>query len=283
MATPLLGSALLCGHKGHRKGSLASGDYVGDMRKVVLFKSASEEYRSAFNERDYEVIFVEPLQFEWRNAEQLGAALLRPDTGALVLTSARAVEAVARCWDPAKFVLWNAKRVYTLGDATAHKIKLLLGLDALGTTAGNAENLAKIIVQENPPGTKFLFPCGNLSSEVLPNILQAEGMEVESITVYDTSENANLRTTLMELSSSEEDPCGMVFFSPSGCEYIHRQLQTFSNKLFHLPHFAIGNSTAHKIETLGIEIAGIAAKPKAESVMESVHKYFTSQTATVSS
>ncbi|XP_047997035.1 uroporphyrinogen-III synthase-like [Leguminivora glycinivorella] len=248
------------------------------MKKVVLFKGASEEYERAFREHNYETIFVEPLQFTCVNLEALGTAL-RGEYAGLVLTSARAAEAVARCWDPARFVAWSARRVYTVGDATAHKIKLLLGLEALGATAGNAENLAKVIVKENDSSSKFLFPCGNLRSETLPTILQSKGIAVDSLTVYETKENDNLKANLMELDGSTHDPCCMVFFSPSGCEYIHRQLQTFSNRLTDLPYFAIGNSTAHKIENLGVEIAGVAEKPRAESVIESVQKYFAASTS----
>lgn len=244
------------------------------MKKVVLFKSASEEYSRAFSEHDYESIFVEPLRFEIINAHQLSVQLLRRDYDGLVLTSPRAVEALAQCWDPTKFVIWNTKRVYTIGEACCKKIKLQLGLDALGMSAGSSENLAKIIIAENPETSNLLFPSGNLCLETLPTMLQAKGMNVEALTVYETKENEQLRADLMELDSSEENPCCMVFFSPSGCEYIHRQLQTFNNRLYHLPHFAIGNTTAHKIENLGLEVAGVAARPKADSLVESVETFF---------
>lgn len=249
------------------------------MKKVVLFKSVSEDYEKAFNKNNYEAIFVEPLQFIFVNKDDLNDKLLQKDYDGLILTSPRAIEAVSKCWDPTKFVIWNTKRVYTVGDASCHKIKLLLGLEALGTTAGNAENLSKIIMGENSDTSRFLFPCGNLRSEVLPATLQSKGITVDSLTVYETKENENLRNDLMELNNSASNPCCMVFFSPSGCEYIHRQLQTFNNRLFHLPHFAIGNSTAHKIENLGLEIAGVATKPRADSVLESVHNYFTEATS----
>lgn len=248
------------------------------MKKVVLFKSASEEYSTAFNERNFEPIFVEPLQFEVVNAQQLNARLLRSDYDGLVLTSPRAVEALGHCWDPTKFVIWNTKRAYTVGEASCKKIKLQLGLDALGMTAGNTKNLAKIIIDENPDTSNFLFPCGNLCLETLPAMLQAKGMTVDTLTVYESKENKHLRTDLMELNSSEEDPCCMVFFSPSGCEYIHRQLQMFNNRLFHLPHFAIGNTTAHKIENLGLEVAGVAAYPKADSLVDTVETFFSGTT-----
>ncbi|KAJ0173880.1 hypothetical protein K1T71_010026 [Dendrolimus kikuchii] len=244
------------------------------MKKVVLFKSVSEDYQKAFSENDFETVFVEPLQFVFINVNDLFEKLLHNDYDGIILTSPRAIEAVSKCWDPTKFVIWNTKRVYTVGEASCHKIKLLLGLEALGATSGNAENLAKIILKENNENSKFLFPCGNLRSETIPTTLQSAGVTVDALTVYETKENENLKLDLMELNESEEDPCCVVFFSPSGCEYIHRQLQTFSNKLSHLPHFAIGNSTAHKIENLGMEIAGVAAKPKAESLVESVQSYF---------
>ncbi|XP_034835058.1 uroporphyrinogen-III synthase-like [Maniola hyperantus] len=243
------------------------------MKKVVLFKSVSEDYESAFRSHNYETVFVEPLQFEYLNLQELRYRLQDKSYDGIVLTSPRAVEAVSKCWAPSKFAVWNSKRVYTVGEASAHKIKSLLGLEALGGTAGNAENLATLIAKENNEGSKFLFPCGNLRSEILPNILHSKQMSVDAITVYETKENEKLRSSLQELNDRVL-PCCLVFFSPSGCEYIYRQLQTFNNKLSNLPHFAIGNSTAHKIENLGVEIAGVAAKPKAESVIESVQQYF---------
>ncbi|XP_022815037.1 uroporphyrinogen-III synthase-like [Spodoptera litura] len=242
------------------------------MKKVVLFKKESEDYVKAFHECNYRTVFVEPLQFELTCKQELTEKLLQDYTG-IVFTSPRAIEAVSKCWDPTRFVIWNTKKVYTIGDSSCHKIKLLLGLEAMGMSSGNAENLAKLIVQENPANSRFLFPCGNLRSEVLPTILQSSSISVDALTVYETTENKNLRTDLMELNEAD-CPCCMVFFSPSGCEYIHRQLQTFSNVLSELPHFAIGNSTAYKIENLGVEVAGIAATPKAESLVESIQKYF---------
>lgn len=244
------------------------------MKKVVLFKSVSEDYQKVFNENNFEAVFVEPLQFVFINENELAEKLMQKDYDGIIFTSPRAIEAASKCWDPTKFVLWNTKRVYTVGEVSCHKIKLLLGLEALGATTGNAENLAKIIQKENNRNSKFLFPCGNLRSEIIPDVLQASSLIVDTLTVYETKENENLKLVLMELNDSEQDPCCMVFFSPSGCEYIHRQLQTFSNKLSLLPHFAIGNSTAHKIENLGMEIAGVAAKPRPESMVESVLKYF---------
>ncbi|KAF9820530.1 hypothetical protein SFRURICE_009949 [Spodoptera frugiperda] len=242
------------------------------MKKVVLFKSESEDYVKAFLERNYRTVFVEPLQFEFTCKQELSEKLLQDYTG-IVFTSPRAIEAVSKCWDPTRFVIWNTKKVYTIGETSCHKIKLLLGLEALGMSSGNAENLAKLIVQDNPANSRFLFPCGNLRSEVLPTILQSSSISIDALTVYETTENKNLRTDLMELNRADS-PCCMVFFSPSGCEYIYRQLQTFSNVLSELPHFAIGNSTAYKIENLGVEVAGIAEKPRADSLVESVQKYF---------
>lgn len=245
------------------------------MKKIVLFKNESEDYAKAFLDNNYKVVFIEPLQFEFTRQNELSEKLLHADYTGIILTSPRAIEAVSKCWDPTKFVQWSTKKVYSVGDSSSHKIKLLLGLEAVGMTTGNAENLAKLIVNENTNNTKFLFPCGNLRSETLPNILKSTGITTDALTVYETKENEKLKTDLMALNESET-PCCMVFFSPSGCEYIHRQLQTFSNQLSDLPHFAIGNSTAHKIQNLGVDVAGVAAKPQAESVVQSVQNYFTS-------
>lgn len=246
------------------------------MKKVILFKSESEEYQKVFNECNLEAVFIEPLQFVFKNKEELNENLLQNDYDGLILASPRAIEAISKCWDPMKFVIWNTKRIYTVGEASRHNIKLLLGLEALGASSGNAENLTKIILNENTETSKFLFPCGNLRSETILSKLSTSGITVEPIMVYETKENENLKDYLTELNSNTEPLC-MVFFSPSGFEYIHRQLQTFSNKLCNLPYFAIGNSTAHKIESLGVEIAGIAVKPEANSLVESIQNYFNSR------
>ncbi|XP_037962280.2 uroporphyrinogen-III synthase [Plutella xylostella] len=245
------------------------------MKRVVLFKSESEEYARAFSSQQFEAVFVEPLQFQYVGGAALAERLQREYSG-LVLTSPRAAEALARSWaggGAGGAARWAPRRVYVVGEAT-RRAALQLGLAPRGDAAGSADNLATIIVEENPPGSTFLFPCGNLRSETIIETLTAKGMTVDALTVYETMENENLRTHLMELNKSESSPCCMVFFSPSGCEYIYRQLQTFNNRLSALPHFAIGNSTAHRIVNLGADIAGVALKPKPECMVESVHKYF---------
>ncbi|KAI8419681.1 hypothetical protein MSG28_008371 [Choristoneura fumiferana] len=246
------------------------------MKRVVLFKSESEDYRRAFSDHDYEVIFVEPLHFTYVNLAELDEKLNDKGYTGLIVTSPRAVEAAAQRWTVGKFEVWRARRLYAVGAASARQARGRLGLDVRGAAAGSAAALADLVLAENTDPAKFLFPCGNLSSETLPDMLQSKGISVDSLTVYETKENENLREELIKLSALECSLCCMVFFSPSGCEYIHRQLQTFSNGLTQLPYFAIGNSTAHKIENLGVEIAGVAEKPTPESITESVQKYFAS-------
>jgi uroporphyrinogen-III synthase len=243
------------------------------MKRVILFKSASEEYEKAFTDKNYEVKFIEPLQFTYINTEKLNENLQQKYDG-LILTSPRAIDAVSKCWDPSKFVAWNTRKVYTVGEVSRQKIIQLLGLEAQGAMSGNAENLAKVIINENSKCSKFLFPCGNLHSETLPNLLQSAELNLEAVTVYETKENENLGKELTDVNEWESEPCCVVFFSPSGCEYVYRQLQVLNNKLAHIPHFAIGNSTAHKIELFGTDVAGVAAAPKADSVVDSVQKYF---------
>lgn len=243
-------------------------------RKIVLFKSQSDDYDQSFEDSDYEIVYIEPLQFVFVNEDELNQKLSHTEYDGLILTSPRAIEAVSRIWNTEKTVLWSTKKIYTLGDVSGQKIKNLLNLQPGGMSAGNAENLANVIKNENT-AAKFLFPCGNLRSETIITVLENKNMIVDSVTVYDTQESDRLRVNLIDLCNSDSYPCGLVFFSPSGCEYVHRQLQTIINsKLRTLPHFAIGNSTAHKIENLGIEISGVASKPKAENVLETVNKYF---------
>ncbi|CAG9795431.1 unnamed protein product [Diatraea saccharalis] len=245
------------------------------MKKVVLFKSVSEEYEKVFTDNNFEVIFIEPLQFTFINTEELNNKLTQNYDG-LILTSPRAIEAVANLWNPSKFVLWNTKKVYTVGEASRQNVALRLGLEALGSTSGNAENLAKIIADNNSKCSKFLFPCGNKKSETLPNLLQSAEIDVDAVTVYETKENENLQKQLMKVTNLEKELLCVVFFSPSGCEYVYRTLQTLYNRLSDVPHFAIGNTTAHKIENFGVEIAGVAAKPSASSMVETIQKYFAS-------
>lgn len=250
------------------------------MKKVVLFKSESEEWAREFGAADYEAVFVPPLRFEEvaAGAARLATAVREAAHDALVLTSARAAEALARAWRPDSPDAWRHKPLYCVGEATA-RAAAPLGLQARLTGAGSAQALAEGIARQHAAGASLLFPCGNLRVEALADTLRARGMRVEALTVYETREHEQLRGALQALSRAERAPVGMVFFSPSGCEYAHRQLQTFSNRLSSLPHFAIGSSTAHKIENLGVEPAGVAAAPRPAAMLAALQAYFAPQAA----
>ncbi|CAJ0928851.1 unnamed protein product [Ranitomeya imitator] len=74
-----------------------------------------------------------------------------------------------------------------------------LGLSSEGEASGNAEKLADLICSKQIfYSVPILFPCGSLKREVLPKKLQEKNVPLESITVYQTAQHPDIRSSLTD-------------------------------------------------------------------------------------
>ncbi|GGX11522.1 uroporphyrinogen-III synthase [Aquimarina muelleri] len=125
-------------------------------------------------------------------------------------------------------------------------------------TAKNASDLAEIIIKKYR-NISFLFFCGNLRRDELPNLLKQNNVDLKEQIVYKTHLNRIIFKRFFE---------GILFFSPSGVQsYISKN--TISKKTI---AFCIGNTTASEAKKYTNNII-VANKPTVENVIVQAVKY----------
>ena len=124
-------------------------------------------------------------------------------------------------------------------------------------SADYADDLIGSITAET--GKKFIFLCGNLRLNTIPNALRDANIQFQEFEVYKTALHP------MKISGS---PTGILFFSPSA---IKSYLQL--NKIGDAVCFCIGNTTANALQHITPNIV-IAQKPTVENVIIRAIKHF---------
>jgi uroporphyrinogen-III synthase len=166
-----------------------------------------------------------------------------------IFTSKNAVKAIQN----SGMVISNC---FCVGDNT----KKLLQENDLNVleTAQNASDLAKIITKKYK-NNSFLFFCGNLRRDELPNLLEQNNVDVKEQIVYKTHLKSNKFNRMFD---------GILFFSPSGI-----QSYVSENKIGESISFCIGNTTASEARKYTNNII-VANKPTVENVIVQAVKYF---------
>ena len=163
--------------------------------------------------------------------------------------------------------------MYVVGEGTKTWAAAQLGLDTemvRGEEAGKADTLARFIVSDwgtsptpQQPCDKILFPKGNLSKDVLVNILTENNFVVDQVVSYKTVGNPKLQSLLQCLDIPEY----IVIFSPSGVTASLQILQTlYGPELVKVKLIAIGPTTEAEIVKLGFHVYGVVTKPNPASL-----------------
>ncbi|KAM6130544.1 uroporphyrinogen-III synthase isoform 2-T3 [Phoenicopterus ruber ruber] len=232
--------------------------------KVLLLKdpkdkdSGPDPYIKELGLYGFEATLIPVLSFEFVYLESLFEKLSHPECyGGLVFTSPRALEAIKIClkenskneaWSKSLKQRWNTKPAYVVGKATA----------SLG---------------EKPNSSALLFPCGALKREVLPTVLREKGIPLESLTVYQTTQHADLPESLSTYFSQQGIPASVVFFSPSGVKFCLQHIQKLSGDLInHIKFAAIGPTTADALEAAGIPVSCTAESPTPQDLAAGIQK-----------
>ncbi|NXP54621.1 HEM4 synthase, partial [Heliornis fulica] len=246
--------------------------------KVLLLKdpkdkdSGPDPYVKELGLYGFEATLIPVLSFEFISLESLFEKLSHPECyGGLVFTSPRALEAIKIClkenskneaWSKSLKQRWNTKPAYVVGKATASLVEEV-GLTPQGEKSGNAEKLAEYICsREKPNSSALLFPCGALKREVLPTALREKGVLLESLTVYQTAQHADLQDSLSSYFSQQGIPASIVFFSPSGVRFCLQHIEKLSGEFISRIKFsAIGPATAEAMEAAGVPVSCTARSP----------------------
>lgn len=170
-----------------------------------------------------------------------------------IFTSKNAVKAFLR---HSKKINTSDYKAFCVGEKT----KTLLEQNSIKVikNAENASDLADFIVKIHK-NEEFLFLCGNIRREELPEILSKNNIQYTEIETYKTHLIHRKFNRLFD---------GLLFFSPSGIKSYTKE-NSLSKKLV----FCIGNTTATEAEKHTDQII-IANKPTVENVLVQAIKHF---------
>ncbi|MBS1567341.1 MAG: uroporphyrinogen-III synthase [Bacteroidetes bacterium] len=197
-------------------------------------------------------IETEPIQ-SIEVQQEVEQALAKSAT--IVFTSMNAVDAVAGYMDEKPD--W---RVYCIGTATRRLVEEHFGKAAIAGTAPDASELAELIVEEDT-GDEIIFFCGNQRRDELPSILEANGLSLEEIVVYET---VDVPRKLSKVYN------GVLFFSPSAVDSFFSVNKVKEGVLL----FAIGNTTAKTIKKYSSNKVIISDEPGKENLVEKMLEIF---------
>ncbi len=171
----------------------------------------------------------------------------------VIFTSKNAVRAIEKFGT-------NISKCFCVGEST--KQILIKNGQNVVEMAQNASDLAKIIVKKYKKES-FLFFCGNLRRDELPNLLQQHDIHLQEQIVYKTSINPRKFERVFN---------GILFFSPSGVRsYVLKNTIEEPTVVF-----CIGTTTASEAKKYTTNVI-IANKPTVENVIVQAVKYFRNQ------
>lgn len=118
---------------------------------VLLLKSETtdDKYKALLEAKNFEVMIVKTLVFEYKNLDLLREKLLNTDRySGILLSSPRCVSAVSQALERSRIrELWGPKSNFVVGEKTHQEARDNLGLECQGRESGNAKNLSQIIIQ----------------------------------------------------------------------------------------------------------------------------------------
>ncbi len=152
-----------------------------------------------------------------------------------------------------------AKKIFCLSGETRKAVDGLKKKEILGV-ASNAAELAHLILQEKP-GQSVDFICGAQRRDELPDILNAAGIKVKELILYETVLTGRLINSLYN---------GVIFFSPSGVESYFQ-----TNKLpKHAICFCIGDTTAASVKNHSKAQLVVAEQASQQGLIDAVIKFY---------
>ncbi|SIS64022.1 uroporphyrinogen-III synthase [Alicyclobacillus vulcanalis] len=181
---------------------------------------------------------------------------------AWVFTSAAAIRAI-RSFEPAAERLRAAPFAFALGEATWRELRAVHNRAHHFPGVRGASEFADRLIASCPPSLDFVFPCGNLALEALPDALRRAGRRVEAWMVYDTL----LRPEAVERLAAQKGGV-VVLFSPSAVAAIgahpSRGEWLASGRFVFLP---FGQTTAKALDELGVWHLDPPPEPSHEALL----------------
>ncbi|CAL1713762.1 unnamed protein product [Somion occarium] len=264
------------------------------MANVLLLRAASQDapdkYEAAFRAQGYHPVSIPVLETCPVNTSELRRIISRGPVSerlsGVILTSARAVEVwkdviedLVRDGEDPGDADWSRTPFYVVGEATA--TTLLDVSDAFpgspyaprnicgGAQSGTSEKLAHHILHHHPlegPRPTFLYLTGDKNRDTLPSILNAGGVDLKPLQVYETRGSStfahDLRTTLEGLPLASNQ-WWIVHFAPSSANFVTPMIRE---------HFTLPSIDSADQGAGNLRVDAVASKPSPEALLDAIQK-----------
>jgi len=167
----------------------------------------------------------------------------------------------------ARLEAWRDVRIAAVGPATAEALRQA-GLEpALSVRSGGGKALAHALIEKEglAPGHRVLLPQSAIARPELREELEAAGVAVDAVTVYDTvPAGPQAVAPLVAWLDAGQRPDGVVFASPSALRAFldflgERGPEVFANPSVRI--VTIGATTSRAVREAGFEVAAEAEEP----------------------
>ncbi|ELU01454.1 hypothetical protein CAPTEDRAFT_148840 [Capitella teleta] len=255
---------------------------------VLLFKcpsgasEAEDSYVQTLQSAGFHSTCIPALSFNYINDECLVKDLKRPEEfSAMIITSQNGSRGIQHAldkhslneeWKNSLSLQWAKLPCFVVGPATANTVSDL-GLNAVGADTGRGDLLFPLIESTLSKDSKpVLYPCGNLSREVIPQKMAQAGLQLRSVTVYETCPDPGIRSNMRELLEKKKGvPEYLVYFSPSGVKNTWDDLNAVGLPFDRVKVLAIGTTTEEALMTKNVSVL-TAAKPTPRHVLDCLQK-----------
>jgi len=220
--------------------------------------SLAEKYKLKIDFRSF--IHVEGINGQDFRKERIN---LTDHTG-IILTSRNAVDHYFRIAEEMRFTVPDSMKYFCISEAVAYYLQKYVVYRKRKIFHGNRTIADMTDILKKNKNEKFLVPCSDIQRKVIPQQLEALGLNFTNATLY--------KTVCSDLSDLEDVKYDMlVFFSPSGIESLFKNFPEFKQEETRLAVF--GPTTMKSVKDNGLRADILAPNKKAPSMLMALDQY----------
>lgn len=220
--------------------------------------SLAEKYKLKIDFRSF--IHVEGINGQDFRKERIN---LTEHTG-IILTSRNAVDHYFRIAEEMRFTVPDSMKYFCISEAVAYYLQKYVVYRKRKIFHGNRTIADMTDILKKNKNEKFLVPCSDIQRKIIPQQLEALGLNFTNATLY--------KTVCSDLSDLEDVKYDMlVFFSPSGIESLFKNFPKFEQNGTKIAVY--GNTTATAVENAGLRIDVRAPQPEFPSMTMAIEKF----------
>ncbi|MDC3336616.1 uroporphyrinogen-III synthase [Flavobacteriales bacterium] len=220
--------------------------------------SLAEKYKLKIDFRSF--IHVEGINGQDFRKERIN---LIEHTG-IILTSRNAVDHYFRIAEEMRFTVPDSMKYFCISEAVAYYLQKYVVYRKRKIFHGNRTIADMTDILKKNKNEKFLVPCSDIQRKIIPQQLEALGLNFTNATLY--------KTVCSDLSDLEDVKYDMlVFFSPSGIESLFKNFPKFEQNGTKIAVY--GNTTATAVENAGLRIDVRAPQPEFPSMTMAIEKF----------